>query len=302
MRMALYLFVVTVCAAVPIESGSRAPEAAEKTDNTPKDGRMPRATRSTALKEIGVSAVDGAETIEAIGERLPLGLAVAENRSDLMLYDGRIFKAALIVVVGETSVAVDHAEGWSDVPVERVPLAVLARARAEIAAMAAEKRKLEAEAMARVAEANREGDTKRAAELQERFALTNARIDALGREQIAIPRRPAIGPAQRLVALQEKFPARRKDKNALGIEFDLPPRQVWAFYNSAFQTATMETLPETLALMEARLAQDIASWEWKSNSTLSVAQSVEHVQAERTALWLAQTLRGFLDDARRLTR
>jgi len=138
--------------------------------------------------------------------------------------------------------------------------------------------------------------------LQERLALATVRPELPGGTQAEISLRQTTDPMQRLLALQEKFPARKKGRNELGIEFDVPPRSVWSFYNSYFLATTLEQLPETLAILEARRTQDLAAWDWKAKSSASISKSAEHVQAQQTVLWLSETLRTYLQEARQLTR
>jgi hypothetical protein len=128
------------------------------------------------------------------------------------------------------------------------------------------------------------------------------RPEVPGATQADIALRQTTDPMLRLLALQEKFPPRKKGRNDLGIEFDVPPRSVWSYYNSYFLATTLDQLAETLATLEARRTQDLAAWDWKVKSSASISQSAEHVQAQKTVLWLSETLRAYLLEARQLTR
>jgi hypothetical protein len=303
MRALLYLIFASMGAALPMQSVPLAGPAAASVEVPVADGRgVPGAAAGFySMREATVTADDVEGLAAALGQILPL-TAVYGGKSDLLLLDGRLLKAARIVAIGETAATVLHAEGLTDVEIKLVPVAVLERAREEIAAAAAVLKRIEAEFEARAVARIQEGEARRLAELQERLALATFRPEVPGATQEDILQRQTTDPLQRLLALQEKFPARKKGRNELGIEFDVPPRSVWSFYQSYFLATALDQLPETLAILEARRTQDLAAWDWKAKSSASISKSAEHVQAQQTVVWLSEILRAYLQEARLLTR
>jgi hypothetical protein len=301
MRALLFLLTASGGAALPIQSVPFAVPSGRKAEVPVAEAAGVAGAGFYSMREVAVTAEDVEDLAVVLGHTLPLTTDYA-GKTDLMLLDGRLLKAARIVAIGETVVTVLHAEGLTDVELALVPVELRERARAEIAAAAAALKKIEAEAEARAEERVRESEARRLAELQERLALVTVRPDLPGGTPVEIARQQVTDPLQRLLALQGKFPARKKGRNELGLEFDVPPRSVWSFYNSYFLATTLDQLPETLAILEARRTQDLAAWDWKAKSSASISKSAEHVQAQQTILWLSETLRTYLQEARQLTR
>jgi len=301
MRVVLYFLVASGGAALPIQSVPFDFLSGEKAEVLVTDARGVTGAGFYSMREATVTAADVEGLAAALGQTLPL-TSVYAGKTDLLLLDGRLLKAARIVAIGETVATVLHEEGLTDVETELVPVYLLERARARIAATAAALKKIEAEVEARAVERIREGEARRRAELQERLALATVRPELPGGTLAEISRQQVTDPMMRLLALQEKFPARKKGRNELGIEFDVPPRSVWSFYNSYFLATTLDQLSETLAILETRRTQDLAAWDWKAKSSASISKSAEHVQSQEIVLWLSETLRAYLQEARQLTR
>ena len=219
-------------------------------------------------------------------------LSAAET-ADIGLTDGRVFKAARIVAIGEKQVAIIHAGGMTGVPPELVPLDILARAHMALEPGAAERKKktdaLRLEAAKRIEEAK----TKHDEEIQIRLAEASMREGA-GRLEPG-PVRPDAEAA--LVSLKAKFPAKRRDTVMVtvdgrrkAIEVDFPSTKLWTHYRALVQGTTVQTLPQTIQRIEQRIKTDFVDLE-KTGARSDEAGSA---QASKSAAWLTGELLPYL--------
>ena len=301
MRLVVFLFLTSVGLALPIVSVPLALRSAAPETGTAAD----RIRHELLIPKEGIGAASVAEMeditdalVDAIPLRLPLG-----KRSDLLLLDGRWIRAAQIVAVDDENAMIDGEEGMVKVPLTLLTAELVEQARRALVAAAEAVRQSELKEQARVVERLKELEAKRAEELRQRMAaVANLPDGAAFDDGTSAPKPRVLDREGRLELLKSKFPRRKRGKSELGMEFDLPPRQLWASYFGPFQAATLATLPETLAALETRLTRDIAAWEWRARSGAALAASLEFTQADRTATWLKGTMRDFLDDAWRLAR
>ena len=78
--------------------------------------------------------------------------------------------------------------------------------------------------------------------------------------------------------------------------YDVPAQDVWNWYRGMLQTTTLEALPRTLQLIEARLVEDRQKAQALSGgSSMSVA-----AQAKHTLIWFEKVLRPHLSEWRAL--
>ncbi|MBM3843633.1 MAG: hypothetical protein FJ397_10310 [Verrucomicrobia bacterium] len=78
--------------------------------------------------------------------------------------------------------------------------------------------------------------------------------------------------------------------------YDVPSQDVWNWYRSMLQTTTLEALPRTLQMIEARMVEDKQKAQGASGgSSMSVA-----AQAKHTLVWFDKVLRPHLNEWRAL--
>lgn len=74
------------------------------------------------------------------------------------------------------------------------------------------------------------------------------------------------------------------------IQYDAPPEDVYSWYRGTIQTTTVEALPRTLQMVEARLAQDVAKFQQAANGLSASAQA----QAQHTLYWFDNSLKPYI--------
>ncbi|MBM3855575.1 MAG: hypothetical protein FJ399_20880 [Verrucomicrobia bacterium] len=144
-----------------------------------------------------------------------LALCAAEP-ADIELTTGHVLKSARIVTMGERLATIVHSGGSTSVPLEHVPLDVLARARIANEDKEAA-RKQRAEEAAKAAEDRAaEAETAHHDEIRLRLATANMRAVAQGGERVEQPkaRPPSSRPSRTatpasLAELKERFPRRQ---------------------------------------------------------------------------------------------
>ena len=219
----------------------------------------------------------------------PLSLTGGEP-VDITLTDGRVLNRARIVNIGKETVAIVHAGGATNVPPDLVPLDILGRAHLELE-RDNQSRKQREDATARA-----KGDDKKDLEIRSRIAEATVRSTTPGLEskQRAEDSKRAEA-SKRLASLKSRFP--RVNKKRYGkVEIEVPHVDVWSFYNSTFQTATIGSLPRTVELVERRMTDDVKKWSDLANG--SGKESAEKYRSRETLTWLNNTLRPYVDEAR----
>lgn len=136
---------------------------------------------------------------------------VKQGAANIALNDGRILKDARIVAIGQNDVSISHAGGLMGVPIEAVPLDVLARAHMAIEASAAEHKTIADGVAARQAKR----DDEKAERLNDEIALRKAESLARERRTLANPQNFSNAPVtlnreQQLMALKAKFPKKER--------------------------------------------------------------------------------------------
>jgi hypothetical protein len=226
----------------------------------------------------------------------------AADISDLTLTDGRVFKSAVIIAIGELNATVRHAGGVTAVPVDDVPLDVLARAQMRLEADAGNKKR-ESEALSQRIAAN---DTKEKEEPLSKSTAADARVRAQSKGPTIPTGRTVPDADKKLLALKAQFPAGRRETVIVRlngrrsridkIEIEIPATDIWLYYHGTVQTATVQSLPFTLARIDERIVHDLAEMAKHG------AQNDEatRAQAQRSTRWVNSELRAYLKKLREL--
>ena len=226
---------------------------------------------------------------------LVIASLVGAEKQDIHLTDGRVLKSARIISIEEKQVSIVHAGGVVGVSPEAVPLDVLARAHMALEATASERKKKEAETIAKVSERSAADKENHDEEIQLRLALAAARE---GSESVA-PRTPATDREAKLFALKAAFPPMRREKLSIrgdNIDIEIPASDVWTYYNSMIQTTTLQALPVTLKRVEARIESDLIQYAKRKSRT----DKSTNAQAQKSTEWLKKNLKPFLAELRSL--
>lgn len=205
---------------------------------------------------------------------LPL---VAAERADLKLKDGRVLKGARVVAIVEKTASIAHAGGLESVPIDDVPLDVLARAHIEIEDKAAEKKKV-ADAIA-----------KRDAERVTPAAIQREKIDAVANAPF-VPKLSPTGLEQRLIELKGKFPVQKPVKIRRN-DVLVPSIDFWRSMKSDIQVATLQSLHLAIRSVEGRA--DAEEKRLKENKDVSARPT-----QQETLQWLQAELRPYLKQLR----
>jgi hypothetical protein len=218
----------------------------------------------------------------------------ATESGDIRLADGRVLKAARVLSIGETQVAIVHAGGITGVARDAVPLEVLARAHMALEATAIERRKKD-EAL-RVQASKRIEDAKAKHEEEIKIRLAEASV----RENQGTPYRLQTDAA--LLELKAKFPPKRQEtvmvhvdgrhlKNRQAVEIEIPATDLWLYYHEMVQGTTAQALPVTLKRIGERVQSDLAELEKKGGAR---NDETARVKASKSAAWIIRELRPFL--------
>jgi hypothetical protein len=78
--------------------------------------------------------------------------------------------------------------------------------------------------------------------------------------------------------------------------YDVPAQDVWNWYRSMLQTTTLEALPRTLQLIEARMVED----KQKAQAASGGSSMSGAAQARHTLVWFEKVLRPHLNEWRAL--
>ena len=228
----------------------------------------------------------------------------AADATDIGLTDGRVFKAARIVSIGEKQVAILHSGGMTGVPPELVPLDVLARAHMALAATASERKEKEDAVRLKATKRIEDAKAKHDDEIKIRLAEANVRENA-GKGDPALLRPDADA---MLLSLKARFPAKRRETVMIhvkdrrsgmreAIEVEIPSSDLWSHYRGMVQTTTVQALPVTLRRMEARIKSDFIDLEKKG----ALADETSRAQASKSAAWLTGDLLPFISELRAIS-
>jgi hypothetical protein len=262
----------------------------------------------------------------------------AAQPADLVLTDGRTLKAARFIKIGESGAQVVHAGGAETVSLDFIPLDVLARAQMELEVRSAERQKKDSADQKRAAEKIAVNDAAKAEEIQLRLAAAAARERSEAVQQSPGTNPARIPTDAQLMALKAKFPGKRtetvafsRDKRPMQtaasttrtvdrtptghvsrattavntrmgnndtLTVEVPHADIWSDYKGWVHTATLQSLPATLAKLEAKIEADLQKLRGQSQSLNS---QVNAAQARMTIEWINQTLRPYLAQLRALT-
>jgi hypothetical protein len=186
--------------------------------------------------------------------------------------------AGRLLMIGETQVAITHAGGAANVPIDSVPLDVLARAHIELKAKA-EERKKQADVIAR-----------QDAERRSHTGVQAEKVNAV----VAAPAMIKLSPTnseQRLIGVKSRFPAQRTVKIKRN-DVTVPIVDFWRSVKSEAQVATLQSLPISIRKMEERTAAELKRLEAVSDRS--------EPSRQEAIRWIKQDLAKFIADMRAL--
>jgi len=82
------------------------------------------------------------------------------------------------------------------------------------------------------------------------------------------------------------------------IQYEAPPTDTFTWYRGMIQTTTLEALPRTLTMIDARLAEDRRKFSAQASALSATGQA----QAQHTLHWLDKELTPHLAEWRKLLR
>lgn len=209
--------------------------------------------------------------------------------ADIELSSGRVLKDARIVTITDKAVSILHADGTEAVEPAELDLEVLARAHMELEARTRERKQKEAEIKAGLAARAEQAKREQAENQQLARAFENA--DA----GVGSLRKLSPIPAERkLIAVKQSFPVQQKkvySSKAGRFEYMVPTHEVHSHYRGMVNIATLDSAPQVVARLRARLIEDLKTYETRGNSAIGMDRAKYH----DTVRWLRGPLAAYLD-------
>lgn len=212
--------------------------------------------------------------------------------ADIKLSSGRVLKEARVVAITDKAVSILHAEGTESVEPGELDLEVLARAHMELEVKARERKQKESEVQARLDARAEQAKREQAENQQLARAFENAEAGVGSLRQLS-----PIPAERKLIAVKQSFPAQTKrvwqrSPGEERFEYMVPVHEVHSHYRGMTNIATLDSAPQVVAKLRARLAEDLKTYEARANGARN--PSMERAQYQATVQWLKGPLATYL--------